>query len=713
MAKTILDKQDCDSSGSISSLESDGDSSCSMSSMESDIGQLRALQKIEQMAAPDFQIIVTKPTPAATASTSQTPRLLTPNSSFVYKPESRRHTGQSIPGSDGDGGSRRPSMFNGFQPRQSFSIYRKQFMDFLQRSGSRLSVNKKEDPQDESPFLAEKRSRNRAVAEDHFSTAISALYAKLLIVLGIAFPITDVVAEHTMKHYYEGFFLYLYFTSAFFIGFMCFVVLRHQTRLKTLLEGFHQPVTDIPDLLKPKEIRFGSFYLRVGAIAFGIGSMVYSGLEFGQYFELKGDERCQNVLIALIPAARMTLCLLQMQFIFFSSGQFHMERHKFVSRFGLMHMLATNLCEWLYVIIEEAKHEIVHITHGGPHDAAARLVARATAPLPLNATHYHQNAPELPSRGDPSVALPVPAIECHRTNIMGSLIQNAAPFLFPCTIEYSLICAVILFEMWKKLRDSGRGANGSRKGSRKSLTGKSANLLSIDCSNAQRGMFGGILVIVLTIIVLIMYFVLQKERFYKRAATIEVTIYEIVIYSITAGAVLWAMFQMRDLKFSQKKGDAGISLDCTLLALAQTGIEIYCIFSIIGTFFSIGVSEYATVYSLLAEIICLLQTALQTLFIMNAWWRRCKGTKQNRAKPGREIITFLLIANMSIWFINTLIKTNASFRPTLMNFYGIWAWTIITHLSMPLAIFYRFHSTICLFEVWKNTYKVLNADVEI
>lgn len=31
-----------------------------------------------------------------------------------------------------------------------------------------------------------------------------------------------------------------------------------------------------------------SFYLRVGAIAFGIGSMVYSGLEFGQYFELKG-----------------------------------------------------------------------------------------------------------------------------------------------------------------------------------------------------------------------------------------------------------------------------------------------------------------------------------------------------------------------------------------------------------------------------------------
>lgn len=35
---------------------------------------------------------------------------------------------------------------------------------------------------------------------------------------------------------------------------------------------------------------------------------------------------------------------------------------------------------------------------------------------------------------------------------MGPLVTNASPFLFPCTIEYSLICAVILFEIWKKVR---------------------------------------------------------------------------------------------------------------------------------------------------------------------------------------------------------------------------------------------------------------------
>lgn len=41
-----------------------------------------------------------------------------------------------------------------------------------------------------------------------------------------------------------------------------------------------------------------SFYLRIGAIAFGIGTMVYSGLELGHYFELRNVnhvEDCVNV----------------------------------------------------------------------------------------------------------------------------------------------------------------------------------------------------------------------------------------------------------------------------------------------------------------------------------------------------------------------------------------------------------------------------------
>lgn len=38
---------------------------------------------------------------------------------------------------------------------------------------------------------------------------------------------------------------------------------------------------------------------------------------------------------------------------------------------------------------------------------------------------------------------------------MGSLVQDASPFLFPCTIEYSLICAAILYVMWKNISKVG------------------------------------------------------------------------------------------------------------------------------------------------------------------------------------------------------------------------------------------------------------------
>jgi hypothetical protein len=45
-----------------------------------------------------------------------------------------------------------------------------------------------------------------------------------------------------------------------------------------------------------------------------------------------------------------------------------------------------------------------------------------------------------------------------------------------------------------------------------------------------------------------------------------------------------------------------------------------------------------------------------------------------------------------------------------VKFYGgEWVWPIITHVSMPLAIFYRFHSTVCLCEIWKKSFKYKTA----
>lgn len=78
----------------------------------------------------------------------------------------------------------------------------------------------------------------------------------------------------------------------------------------------------------------------------------------------EGDANCTTLLTAVTPITRMLLSIIQMQFIFLNTTDLDMGRHKVISRFGLMHMVATNLCEWLYVLVEETKHEIHHFEHG-------------------------------------------------------------------------------------------------------------------------------------------------------------------------------------------------------------------------------------------------------------------------------------------------------------------------------------------------------------
>lgn len=237
--------------------------------------------------------------------------------------------------------------------------------------------------------------------------------------------------------------------------------------------------------------------------------------------------------------------------------------------------------------------------------------------------------------------------------------------------------AVILFEMWKNVKSIPNIERQRRNSIKSTMMPQpmSAHQFSVDCSRAHRGMFGGIMVIVLTIICLIMYFVLRDVPDFERTAIIEVVYCEMILYGLTTLAVLSAVFTMRDLKFLRKTNDhhcSTVALDCTLLVLAQTGIYLYGSFSIIGCYFAMLDDVNGSMESLCAEMLCLMQTSLQTLFVLNASWRKCKGAQQQRNKPGREMVTFLIVANMSLWFIYTLIKSRAGFRPTHLGFYGVW-----------------------------------------
>lgn len=291
--------------------------------------------------------------------------------------------------------------------------------------------------------------------------------------------------------------------------------------------------------------------------------------------------------------------------------------------------------------------------------------------------------------------------ECRRSNIIGTLVQDASPFLFPCTIEYSLICAAILYVMWRNV--SKPQSEVPLRTETLSQCKRSPHHYSVDCARAHKGLFIGILILVLTIISLILFFVLISRPEFVSLAVTEVNICELVLYISTTLASLLGMYQVRNLHYDSERS---FSLDDILLVGAQTGSFLYSTFTVISGHFTLRTE---TVLVLITAMVSLVETACQTMFILNAGRRSAASPEDQRKKPGREIVTFLLVSNLAMWAINTLEKSRAESHPIQLNFYGLWAWTIITHVSMPLAIFYRFHSTVCLCEIWKRAYKVKPA----
>ena len=93
------------------------------------------------------------------------------------------------------------------------------------------------------------------------------------------------------------------------------------------------------------------------------------------------------------------------------------------------------------------------------------------------------------------------------------------------------------------------------------------------------------------------------------------------------------------------------------------------------------------------------------------------------------MVTFLLICNLTMWVIYTFEVQKVLDSPIQVTkvivilfapvryihsfqseFFGFHAWTLIQKVTLPLCIFFRFHSTVILAEIWKNTYKTKLCD---
>lgn len=184
----------------------------------------------------------------------------------------------------------------------------------------------------------------------------------------------------------------------------------------------------------------------------------------------------------------------------------------------------------------------------------------------VNSTHVAHAPAHYTSTNDHGQVFSI--YECSRSELMGELVDKASPFLFPCTIEYSLLCAGLCFSLylrfavihcdncilknlvyflislhhfpcgiptgvlyvvWNNINKPEVTRDGDSDISTY-LARRVRHHYSVDCAHANRGLFMGILILVLTIISLILFFVLINNEAYKSLAIMEANIIELSVY---------------------------------------------------------------------------------------------------------------------------------------------------------------------------------------
>jgi large subunit ribosomal protein L18 len=215
-------------------------------------------------------------------------------------------------------------------------------------------------------------------------------------------------------------------------------------------------------------------------------------------------------------------------------------------------------------------------------------------------------------------------------DIINTIESSIGVYLYPCLIEYSLISLTVFFIMWRNVGKTEK---------RSFLRFSDRHVFTVNCSRSSRGLLVGGIIFLLTILTLIPTYLLDEDA-------IPVThITELVLLSVSLATVCISYCFTTKLYYDR---DAHVdAFDQVLIIITTIGDFAYSFF---GVFASIFVENYQSRIPIGIEIsigfLAILQTFLQTNFILDTLKRRTITKTEVRKKPGREAITALLLMNL-------------------------------------------------------------------
>lgn len=123
-----------------------------------------------------------------------------------------------------------------------------------------------------------------------------------------------------------------------------------------------------------------------------------------------------------------------------------------LDRFGLMHLIATNICEWLNVVIQETRDDIFAVAFDKPSllwytnmTGASQVIIEESFNQTVdvfNITHINDTIIQT-AEGE--------SWSCNVSDMITPLIRSMNPYLRPCGVEYSLLCTIIIVVIWNDI----------------------------------------------------------------------------------------------------------------------------------------------------------------------------------------------------------------------------------------------------------------------
>ncbi|KAL5969324.1 Proton channel OtopLc [Taenia solium] len=254
--------------------------------------------------------------------------------------------------------------------------------------------------------------------------------------------------------------------------------------------------------------------------------------------------------------------------------------------------------------------------------------------------------------------------------------------LIPCRVEHGLIAGAIFYKINQRIGHVQHKGHGSSGTSNRNPDNAEAHVLAQSQSR--------LLLPQATPVALVLFCIFQRRHSYQHELMLYQTDYIIFrnIGIIVAGIALHriGVLSLRELS----EADA---FDDNLLLLGAVAVPFHDLSLLV---LEVDATEERKETG---EILEMAQALLQTFLILEAPHREVGEMERTISKPGRTIITFLLVLNLAMWIVNTFGLKHAENHEIFRLYYTGLAWKVITHLSLPLIIFFRFHSTVCLADI--------------